>query len=59
MYACMYIYIYIYIYGHSSLTDILVQVIDYTDTKDPTARESFWIYKLNCFAPLGFNSMDI
>ena len=35
--------------GHSGLTDISTQVIDYTDTRDPTVGEGFWVYKLNCF----------
>ena len=26
---------------------------------DSTVKEGLWVYKLNCFAPLGLNSMEI
>ena len=45
--------------GDSSLTNIPVQVIDLLDMRDFTVRKGFWIYKLNCCAPLVFNSKDL
>ena len=32
-----------------------MKIIDKTDTRDPTARESFWVYKLNTFLPYGLH----
>ena len=34
--------------GHSDSEDFSVQIIDVTDTRNPTVREFFWISKLNC-----------
>ena len=38
--------------GHEGLSDLVVKIIDKTNTRDPTARESFWVYKLNKFLPI-------
>ena len=53
------LYLHFFTNGHSDLTDISLQVIDYMDTRDPTVRQGFWVYKINYFAPLGLNSMGI
>ena len=44
---------------HIDLEDLSVKIIDVTDVRDPTARESFWIEKLKCYAPLGLNVMEV
>ena len=44
--------------GRKGLSDLVVKIIDKTDTRDPTARENFWVYKLNTFLPYGLNLRD-
>ena len=36
-----------------------VQIIDVTVVIDPTVREGSWIEKLEIFAPLGMNLMEV
>ena len=45
--------------GHLGLEDLDIQIIDVTDKRDPTKRESFWAEKINSFVPLGINVRDL
>ena len=45
--------------GHLGLEDLEVQIIDVTDKKDTTKRESFWVEKINSFVPSGLNVRDL
>ena len=52
------LYSHIFEDGHEGLSDLVVKIIDKTDTRDSTARESFWVYKLSTFLPYGRNLQD-
>ena len=45
--------------GHLGLEDLEAQIIDVTDKRDPTKRESFWVEKINSFSPSGLNVRDL
>ena len=45
--------------GHFGLEDSEVQIIDVTDKRDPTKRESFWVETINSFVPSGLNVRDL
>ena len=45
--------------GHFGLEDLEVQIIDVTDKRDTTKRESFGAEKINSFVPLGINVSDL
>ena len=45
--------------GHGGLNDVIVQIIDVTDVRDPTYREAFWTEKLKCYTPLGPNVLEM
>ena len=45
--------------GHLGLEDLEVQIINVTDKRDPTKRESFWAEKINSFVPSGLNVRDL
>ena len=44
---------------HGGLNDVMVQIIDITDARDPTYREAFRIEKLKCYTPLGLNLVEM
>ena len=45
--------------GHSGIKDFSVQIIDVTDVKNPTERQSFLIEKLNTYIPMGHISIQL
>ena len=45
--------------GHRGIEDMLVTIIDQTNTNEPTQREGFWTYRLNSFVPHGLNQRDV
>ena len=45
--------------GHLGLEDLEGQIIDITDKRDSTKKESFWAEKINSFVALGFNVRDL
>ena len=40
------------------MRSVQAQIIDVTDVARPTVRESYWIDKLNCLAPLCLNVLN-
>ena len=44
---------------HDGLNDVIMQIIDVTDVRDPTRREAFWIEKRKCYEPLGLNVLEV
>ena len=45
--------------GHGSLNDVMVQIIDVTDARDPTYRDTFWTEKLKCRTSLRLNVLEM
>ena len=62
VYVYMYICIYVYMYICTVYVCMYMYICIYTCLCiciwDPTARESFWVYKLNTFLPYGLNLRD-
>ena len=54
-----YLYSHFYSEGHTGVEDIQIQIIDVADVSQPTAREGFWIDKLNCYTPRGLNTVEL
>ena len=44
---------------HIGLEDLSIKIIDVTNVSDSTVRDSFWIEKLKCYAPVGLNVMEV
>ena len=44
---------------HEGLSDLVVKIINKSDTRDPTARESFWVHKYSTFLPYWLNLQDL
>ena len=42
-----------------NMNDMTVLIIDKTDVREPTRRESFLAYKLNSFVPRGTNLRNL
>ena len=45
--------------GYLGLEDLEVQIIDVTNKRGPTKRESFWVEKINSFVPWGLKVRDL
>ena len=41
--------------GHVGLADLSVNIIDKTNSSNPTDREAFWVFKFHTFIPKGLN----
>ena len=48
--------LYAHFYGDSNCTPIFM--VQMTNVNKATERESFWIEKINCYAPLGLNERE-
>ena len=53
-----YLYAHFFEGDHGGLNDLRVKIIDKTDMRNPTKRDSFWAYKLSSFIPRGLNVRD-